>query len=54
MNIQNALADRQAVFKGDCASCHVEKGVGKMGAELYMACAAFVTKPNTAPRWCRT
>lgn len=36
-NIQNALADRQAVFKGDCASCHVEKGKGKMGAELYAA-----------------
>src|SRR5688572_4211278 len=27
-NIQNALADRQAVFKGECASCHVEKGKG--------------------------
>jgi mono/diheme cytochrome c family protein len=36
-NIQNALADRQAVFKGDCASCHVEKGKGKMGLELYAA-----------------
>jgi mono/diheme cytochrome c family protein len=36
-NIQNALADRQAVFKGDCASCHVEKGKGKMGQELYAA-----------------
>lgn len=36
-NIQNALADRQAVFKGDCASCHVEKGKGKMGQDLYAA-----------------
>jgi mono/diheme cytochrome c family protein len=36
-NIQSALADRQAVFKGDCASCHVEKGKGKMGQELYAA-----------------
>jgi mono/diheme cytochrome c family protein len=36
-NIQTALADRQAVFKGDCASCHVEKGKGKMGQELYAA-----------------
>jgi mono/diheme cytochrome c family protein len=36
-NIQNALADRQAVFKGDCAKCHVDKGVGKMGPELYAA-----------------
>ena len=25
-NIQNALADRQAVFKGDCARCHVPGG----------------------------
>ena len=36
-NIQNALADRQAIFKGDCAKCHVDQGVGKMGAELYTA-----------------
>jgi mono/diheme cytochrome c family protein len=36
-NIQTALADRQAVFKGDCASCHVDKGKGKFGAELYAA-----------------
>ena len=36
-NIQTALADRQAVFKGDCASCHVEKGKGKLGVELYTA-----------------
>jgi mono/diheme cytochrome c family protein len=34
-NIQNALADRQAVFKGDCAKCHVDQARGKMGAELY-------------------
>jgi mono/diheme cytochrome c family protein len=31
------LADRQAIFKGDCVKCHVDKGVGKMGAELYAA-----------------
>ena len=37
MNIQNALADRQAVFKGDCVTCHVDKGVGKLGADLYLA-----------------
>jgi mono/diheme cytochrome c family protein len=36
-NIQSALADRQAVFKGDCAKCHVDKGVGKLGKELYDA-----------------
>ena len=32
-----AKADRQAVFKGDCASCHVEKAKGKTGRELYVA-----------------
>lgn len=32
-----ALADRQAVFKGDCATCHVEPAQGKMGAALYTA-----------------
>lgn len=37
MNIQNALADRQAVFRGECAKCHVDPGVGKLGADLYMA-----------------
>ena len=36
-NIQSALADRQAVFKGDCVSCHVDKGKGNMGQELYAA-----------------
>ena len=32
-----AAADRQAVFKGDCAKCHVETSIGKMGRELYTA-----------------
>ena len=32
-----AKADRQAVFKGDCARCHVEPAKGKMGRELYAA-----------------
>lgn len=34
-NMQLALQDRQMVFRGDCASCHVEKSKGKMGQELY-------------------
>jgi mono/diheme cytochrome c family protein len=34
-NQQLALADRQAVFKGDCARCHVEPVIGKMGKDLY-------------------
>ncbi len=36
-NMELAKADRQAVFKGDCASCHVAKGVGKMGHDLFEA-----------------
>lgn len=36
-NIQTALADRQAVFKGQCAECHVDKAKGKMGKELFVA-----------------
>ena len=30
-----AKADRQAIFKGDCASCHVQPVIGKVGKELY-------------------
>jgi mono/diheme cytochrome c family protein len=36
-NQKAALADRQAIFKGDCVSCHVEKGRGKIGRDLYVA-----------------
>jgi mono/diheme cytochrome c family protein len=32
-----AAVDRQAVFKGDCAKCHVETATGKEGKELYAA-----------------
>jgi len=35
MNRGLALADRQAVLRGDCASCHVAPTVGKMGKELF-------------------
>ncbi|MDB6109640.1 MAG: hypothetical protein JWR69_1390 [Pedosphaera sp.] len=38
-NQQMALADRQAVFKNDCARCHVEPTHGKSGKDLYaVAC----------------
>jgi len=30
-----AKADRQAIFKGDCARCHVEPVIGKFGKDLY-------------------
>lgn len=36
-NQQLASADRQAVFKGECAKCHVEPVIGKVGRELYTA-----------------
>ena len=36
-NQMTALSDPTAVFKGDCASCHVEKAKGKQGLELYAA-----------------
>ena len=36
-NQKIAMADRQAVFKGDCAACHVEPAKNKMGHELYAA-----------------
>lgn len=35
-----ARANRQAVFRGDCARCHAAPAAGKMGAELYKATCA--------------
>lgn len=37
MNQMLAQSDRQAVLKGDCASCHVAPTVGKKGGELFTA-----------------
>ncbi len=36
-NQKIALADRQAVFRGDCIPCHVTTTLGKTGAALYDA-----------------
>lgn len=36
-NQELAKADRQAVFKGECASCHVEPTKGKAGKDLFAA-----------------
>jgi cytochrome c553 len=36
-NQQMASADRQMVFRNDCASCHAEPAKDKMGRELYTA-----------------
>ena len=35
MNLAAAQADRQAVLRGDCASCHVAPTAGKVGKELF-------------------
>jgi len=36
-NMQLATADRQMVFRGECAKCHVEPTRGKTGRDLYVA-----------------
>jgi mono/diheme cytochrome c family protein len=48
-NQSMAMADRQAVFKNECASCHADKSKGQMGKELYIsACANCHDSPNRA------
>ena len=48
-NLRSALADRQAVFRNDCAKCHVEPGHGKHGRELYTAvCGICHDSPHRA------
>ncbi|MGA3266278.1 MAG: c-type cytochrome [Verrucomicrobiota bacterium] len=36
-----ATVDRQAVFRGDCAKCHVKNVTGKYGLPLYQAVCAI-------------
>lgn len=44
-----AKADRQAVFKTDCASCHLPKVEGKYGQQLYEAiCVICHESPRRA------
>src|SRR5215468_863709 len=48
-NQKQAQADRQSVFRGDCASCHVEPAKGKTGQELYAAaCGICHDSPQRA------
>ena len=48
-NMQLAMADRQVVFRGDCAKCHAEPAAGKMGEQLYTAaCAICHDAPHRA------
>jgi mono/diheme cytochrome c family protein len=52
-NMRMAQSNRQAVFRNDCASCHVEPGKGKKGAELYTAscgiCHDSAHRASTVP-----
>ena len=41
LNLKIAAADRQAVFKGECVTCHVQRGEGKYGQTLYEADCAI-------------
>jgi dTMP kinase len=48
-NLQVAAADRQAVFRGDCATCHVTPTVGKTGKALFdSACGICHEGPTRA------
>ena len=44
-----ATADRQAVFKNDCATCHAKPGAGRYGKALYTPSAPSATR-RTARR----
>jgi mono/diheme cytochrome c family protein len=47
--LAKAAADAQAIFKGDCAACHVDKARGLLGKELYMAaCGICHDSPQRA------
>ncbi len=41
LNRKLATADRQMVFKGECATCHVQQGQGEYGEALYKADCAI-------------
>lgn len=48
-NLQIAAADRQSVFRGECATCHAQPAKGKSGQALYeAACAVCHDSPNRA------
>ncbi len=44
-NMQLAVTDRQAVFKGECATCHAPKP-GLMGKELFIATCEICHDPK--------
>ncbi len=48
-NMRMAAADRQIVFKGECAKCHSEPASGKTGEDLYAAaCGICHDSPQRA------
>lgn len=48
-NQRAAAVDRQAVFRGTCAACHVAPGVGKLGADLFkLSCGICHTAEHRA------
>lgn len=48
-NMELALADRFAVFRGECAGCHAKPAEGKSGPALYLAvCAVCHDSANRA------
>jgi mono/diheme cytochrome c family protein len=54
-NAEKAMRDRQSIFHrgatadDNCASCHIDKGLGKSGPELYAAdCGICHDSPNRA------
>jgi len=44
--IAAAKVDRQAVFKGDCVTCHFNKSFGKFGPQLYAAACGICHEAN--------
>lgn len=49
-NMQLAQTDRQAVFKGDCAACHLTPTAGQLGKELYVSACEICHAPKDHPR----
>jgi mono/diheme cytochrome c family protein len=47
-NGQIQVKDRLVLFKGECASCHVQRGEGKMGEELFLADCGMCHGMNAA------
>jgi cytochrome c553 len=45
--LEMAKADRQTVFRGDCATCHVKPGEGKYSKTLYDAVCAICHESKT-------